>query len=145
VTATTIDPQQEGRLAAAASLLGIAGLLLALPIVLLAGVHIGGWFLGAGLWLANWGASLLTTRVSLKISAPAAVGVSGISFIARAWMVAIVLFVVALRFSEIVALTAAAVFLAAFTLDLAGRALQYGLSQQQQHERQSGLQEQPNE
>jgi hypothetical protein len=73
------------------------------------------------------------------------VGVSGISFIARAWMVAIVLFVVALRFSEVVALTAAGVFLAAFTLDLAGRALQYGLSQQQQQQRQSGLQEQPNE
>lgn len=132
MTATTIDPQAEGRLAVAASLLGMAGLLLALPVVLLAGVGIGGWLLGAFLWLVNWSASLLTTRVSFKITAPAAVGVSGISFIARAWFIAIILFVVAIRFSEIVALTAAAVFLAAFTLDLAGRALQYGLSQQNQ-------------
>ena len=132
MTATTIDPREEGRLAVAASLLGMAGLLLALPVVLLAGVGIGGWLLGAFLWIVNWSASLLTTRVSFKIAAPAAVGVSGISFIARAWFIAIILFVVAIRFSEIVALTAAAVFLAAFTLDLAGRALQYGLTQQKQ-------------
>lgn len=140
MTATTIDPQEEGRLAVAASLLGLVGLLLALPVVLLAGVGIGGWFLGAGLWIVNWAAALLTTRVSFRITAPAAVGVSGISFIARAWFVAIILFVVAIRFSEIAALTAAAVFLAAFTLDLAGRALQYGLSQQR-----TELSEQPSE
>lgn len=127
-----MDPREEGRLAVVASLLGFAGLLLALPVVLLAGVGIGGWLLGCGLWIANWATALLTTRVSFRISPPAAVGVSGISFIARAWFIAIILFVVAIRFSEVTALTAAGVFLAAFTLDLGGRALQYGLSQQRQ-------------
>lgn len=130
MTATTMDPPQEGRLAVAASLLGILGLLLALPIVLLAGVGIGGWLFGAGLWVLNWGASLLTTRLAFSIKPTAAVALSGISFIARAWFIAIILFVVALRFSEVIALTAAGVFLAAFTLDLAGRALQYGLKEQ---------------
>lgn len=130
MTATTIDPREAGRLAVAASLLGLVGLLLALPIVLLAGVGIGGWLFGAGLWGFNWGFGLLTTRLAFTIKPTAAVALSGISFIARAWFIAIILFVVAIRFSEVVALTAAGVFLAAFTLDLAGRALQYGLREQ---------------
>lgn len=130
MTATTIDSRDEGRLAVAASLLGLGGLLLALPVVLLAGVGIGGWVFGAGLWILNWAAGLATTRLAFKIKPTAAVALSGISFISRAWFIAIILFIVALRFSEVMALTAAGVFLAAFTLDLAGRALQFGLKEQ---------------
>jgi hypothetical protein len=63
------------------------------------------------------------------MQATAAVGVSGVSFIARAWLVALVLFVVALRFSETVGLTAAGVFLAAFTCDLGGRTILFSIQQ----------------
>lgn len=129
---TTLDSRDAGFGAFVASLLGFVGLLVALPIVLLAGAPFWGWLLGAGLWIVNWSVQLLTGKVSLRISAPAAVGVSGISFMARAWLVAILLFVVALRFSQEAALAAAGVFLAAFTFDLVGRAILFGLTQQQQ-------------
>lgn len=135
MSVTTLDSQDAGAGAFAASLLGLAGLVVALPIVLLAGAPLWGWMLGAGLWLANWSVQLLTGRISLRISAPAAVGVSGISFMARAWLVAILLFVVALRFSQEAALAAAGVFLAAFTFDLVGRAILFGLTQQRRDER----------
>jgi len=131
VIATTIDGRETGVGAFVASLLGLIGLLIALPIVLLAGAPFWGWLLGVGLWIVNWSVQLFTGRLSLRISAPAAVGVSGISFMARAWLVAILLFVVALRFSQEAALAAAGVFLAAFTFDLAGRAILFGLTQQQ--------------
>ena len=131
---TTLDSREPGVGAFVASLLGFAGLLVALPIVLLAGAPFWGWLLGAGLWVANWSVQLVTGKVSLRISAPAAVGVSGISFMARAWLVAILLFVVALRFSQEAALAAAGVFLAAFTFDLIGRAILFGLAQQRKAE-----------
>lgn len=113
----------------AASLIGLVVAVLALPVVLLAGGPFTGWVLGLVLWLANWAIQLLTAKHALDLSATAAVGVSGVSFIARAWLVAIVLFVVALRFSEPVGLAAAGVFLAAFTCDLGGRTILYSIQQ----------------
>lgn len=106
-----------------ASIIGLIMVVLALPVVLLAGGPIGGWLLGAALWSANWGAQLLTAKFALGMSATYAVGVSGVSFISRAWLVAIVLFVFALKFDETAGLTAAGVFLVAFTADLMGRTL----------------------
>jgi hypothetical protein len=122
----TVAPSTSGELRPLlflAAILGVVAAFLTLPIVLLAGGPITGWALGLGLWLVNWGGQLLVTRVALGMPATAAVGVSGISFIARAWLIAIILFVVALRYSEEVGLTAAGVFLAAFTFDLMGRML----------------------
>jgi len=77
--------------------------------------------LGVALWAVNWGASLWLSKASSGMSAPYAVGLSGASFIARAWIVALVLFVVALTYDKTVGLVAAGVFLAAFTFDLVGR------------------------
>lgn len=107
--------------------LGMIVALLALPVVLLAGGPIGGWLLGFGLWVLNWTLQLMTTRFSMSAEPTTAVGVTGISLMARAWLVAIVLFVVALQVSKPVALVAAVVFLAAFTFDLTGRALLFGM------------------
>jgi hypothetical protein len=125
---TAVYPSpKEGALPFVAAILGTIVALVALPIVLLAGGPVEGWLLGFGLWVANWTLQLMTTRFSVSATPTAAVGVTGISLMARAWLVAIVLFLVALRVSEPVALTAAGVFLAAFTFDLTGRALLFGM------------------
>jgi hypothetical protein len=116
-------------LAFVASILGLIAGFLALPIVLLAGGPIGGWLLGMGLWVANWLGQLAMAKVALGSAPTMAVGLSGISFIARAWLIAIILFIVALRFDETVGLTAAGVFLAAFTFDLMGRTLLFTVNE----------------
>jgi predicted patatin/cPLA2 family phospholipase len=54
---------------------------------------------------------------------------SGISFISRAWLVAIILFLIALRYDEAIGLTAGGVFLVAFTCDLAGRTALFAMRQ----------------
>jgi hypothetical protein len=112
-----------------ASSIGIAVAIIALPFVLLAGGPVEGWYLGFGLWIANWGLALATGKFSQGIEPTFAVGLAGLSFIARAWIVVGVLFVVALRFSEPIALTAAAVFIFAFTFDLLGRSILFGINQ----------------
>lgn len=101
--------------------------LIALPIVLALGGPLNGWVLGTALWIANWSVQLATAKYALHMGQTAAVGVSGISFIVRAWTVAGILFVTALKFSETVALIAAAVFLVAFTADLLGRAVAFAV------------------
>jgi hypothetical protein len=115
-------PRRVTVIATAASL---AACLVALPIVLVLGGPLNGWVLGTVLWLANWAVQLTTAKHALKMGQSAAVGITGISFIIRAWTVAGVLFVTALRFDETVALVGAAVFLAAFTFDLLGRAIAF--------------------
>jgi hypothetical protein len=109
------------------SVLGLIVVVIALPVVLLLGGPFGGWLLGAALWAANWGAQLALGRVAVNMPATTAVGLSGFSFIGRAWLVAAILFIVALRFSERAGLTAAGVFLVAFTCDLMGRTLLFAL------------------
>ncbi len=98
---------------------------MALPIVLALGGPLNGWVLGTALWVANWAVQLTTAKYALKMGQSAAVGITGMSFIIRAWTVAGVLFITALRFDETVALIGAAVFLAAFTFDLLGRAIAF--------------------
>lgn len=128
---TAVAPASSGMrpIQFVASSLGIAVAIIALPFVLLAGGPIEGWYLGLALWLANWGLGLATGKFAVDIEPMFAVGLAGISFIARAWIVVGVLFVVALRFSEPIALTAAAVFIFAFTFDLLGRTVMFGISQ----------------
>jgi hypothetical protein len=127
--APTSAPPADSNLVRAASSIGLIVAILTLPIVLLAGGPFTGWVLGVVLWGANWTVQLLTAKYAINMQATAAVGVSGVSFIARAWLVALVLFVVALRFSETVGLAAAGVFLAAFTCDLGGRAILFSIQQ----------------
>ena len=121
-------PPADRPLVRVASAIGLIVAVLALPVVLLADGPFAGWLLGTVLWCANWGLQLVTAKRAMQMQATAAVGVSGVSFIARAWLVAIVLFVVALRFSEPVGLAAAGVFLAAFTCDLVGRSVLFSVT-----------------
>lgn len=116
------------------SVIGFAAAIVCLPIVLLAGGPLEGWLLGLALWAINWGAALWLGKLSQDMSAPYAVGLSGASFIARAWIVAIVLFVVALTYDKTVGLVGAGVFLAAFTFDMVGRTVLFA----QRHRNQEG-------
>jgi hypothetical protein len=129
MTVAPSAPREMRPFAFVASTMGLIAAFLALPIVLLAGGPIGGWALGFGLWLANWLGQLAMARVALGMQPTMAVGLSGVSFIARAWLIAIILFIVALRFDETVGLTAAGVFLAAFTFDLMGRTLLFTITE----------------
>lgn len=126
---TSSAPPADSHLVRAASGIGVIVALLTLPVVLLAGGPFTGWVLGVVLWIGNWSLQLMTAKYALGLQSTAAVGVSGISFIARAWLVALVLFITALRFDETVGLTAAAVFLAAFTCDLGGRTILFSIQQ----------------
>ena len=114
---------------AIASGIGLIVAVLCLPVVLLLGGPLNGWVLGVLLWSANWWLQLLTAKLALNSTPTAAVGMSGISFISRAWLTAIVLFVIALKYDEQIGLTAAGVFLVAFTCDLAGRTALFAMNQ----------------
>jgi len=108
--------------------IGLIVAFLSLPFVLLLGGPLNGWVLGVVLWGANWYLQLLTGKLAINASPTAAVGLSGISFISRAWLTAIILFVIALKYDKTIGLVAAAVFLVAFTCDLAGRTALFAIN-----------------
>ena len=110
-----------------ASGIGLIVAILSLPVVLLLGGPFNGWVLGVVLWSANWWLQLLTGKIALNSTPTAAVGMSGISFISRAWLTAIILFVIALKYDKTIGLCAAGVFLAAFTCDLVGRTMLFAM------------------
>ena len=125
-----VYPQpREGALPFAAAILGFIVCVLALPVVWLVYGPIAGWALGTALWTVNWILSTTATKYALGASPTAAVGVSGISMMFRAFFVAIVVFIVAVRVSHAIAVTAAIVFLAAFTFDLMGRIFLFNLNE----------------
>ena len=114
---------------AIASGIGIIVAVLTLPFVLLMGGPLNGWILGVALWSANWWLQLLTGRLVADANPTTAVGLAGLSFISRAWLTAIILFVIALRYDEEIGLTAGVIFLVAFTCDLGGRTVLYAINQ----------------
>jgi hypothetical protein len=108
--------------------IGLIVAILSLPVVLLLGGPLNGWVFGVALWSANWWLQLLTGKIALNATPTAAVGLSGISFISRAWLTAIILFVVALKYDKEIGLVAAGVFMVAFTCDLAGRTALFAMN-----------------
>jgi hypothetical protein len=112
-----------------ASAAGLIAAILCLPVVLLAGGPLNGWIVGVALWSANWALQIFTGRIAINSTPTAAVGLSGISFISRAWLTAIILFVIALQYDKTVGLAAAGVFLVAFTCDLVGRTTLFVMAQ----------------
>jgi len=118
-------------LMAIASGIGIIVAVLTLPFVLLMGGPLNGWILGVVLWSANWWLQLLTGRLVAESNPTTAVGLAGLSFISRAWLTAIILFVIALRYDEQIGLTAGVIFLIAFTCDLGGRTVLYAINQRE--------------
>ncbi len=128
LVATTPSSESPRLMTFVASSIGMIVAILSLPVVLLLGGPLNGWILGVALWTANWWLQLLTGKLAINAQPTAAVGLSGISFISRAWLTAIILFVIALKYDEQIGLTAAGVFLVAFTCDLAGRTALYAIN-----------------
>ena len=118
-------------LMAIASGIGIIVAVLTLPFVLLMGGPLNGWILGVALWSANWWLQLLTGKLAADANPTTAVGLAGLSFISRAWLTAIILFVIALKYDEQIGLTAGVIFLIAFTCDLGGRTILYAINQRE--------------
>lgn len=118
---STPRPMPSRLLPAAAGALVIA---VALPVFLAAGWPLAGWALGAVLWLAGQGLSLLLARWQPGPSNLAASGVVGISMMFRAVAVGVVLIAVAASDPEL-AIAAALVYALAYTLELALSLLAY--------------------
>lgn len=127
--APATTPTTPRPLTAIASGIGIIVAVLTLPFVLLMGGPLNGWILGVVLWSANWYLQLLTGKLVADANPTTAVGLAGLSFISRAWLTAIILFVIALRYDEQIGLTAGVIFLVAFTCDLGGRTVLYAINQ----------------
>lgn len=102
----------------APALAGAAVVALALPVFLVAGFPLAGWALGATLWLAAQGLSLLLTRLGLGAGNLAASGVVGFGMTFRAVAVMMVLIAVAASDVEL-GVSAALLYAAAYTLELA--------------------------
>ena len=131
-TAAPATPSSSPRpLMVIASGIGIIVAVLTLPFVLLMGGPLNGWILGVALWSANWWLQLLTGKLAADANPTTAVGLAGLSFISRAWLTAIILFVIALRYDEQIGLTAGVIFLIAFTCDLGGRTVLYAINQRE--------------
>jgi hypothetical protein len=129
-TAAPTTPSSSPRpVTAIASGIGLIVAVVCLPFVLVMGGPLNGWILGVVLWSANWWLQLWTAKLVQDANPTTAVGLVGLSFIARAWLTAIILFVIALRYDEQIGLTAGVVFLIAFTCDLGGRTVLYAINQ----------------
>jgi hypothetical protein len=99
----------------------IAGFLLfalALPLFYFAGFSLGAWALAAAIWACGELVALVLTRVPLGLSNLASSGAVGVGLIFRQLAAVVVLFVVALHHKH-VALAAAGLYAAAYTLELA--------------------------
>ena len=126
----TPAPEEEPAPSRGAIVATVASLIacgIALPVVLALGGPLNGWVLGTALWIANWAIQMGTAKRALQMGQTAAVGITGISFVVRAWVVAGILFITALKYDKYVALAAAGVFLAAFTADLIGRGMAFAI------------------
>ena len=117
------------------STIGLVGVLLTLPVVIAVSAPMSGWAIGAALWVASWIGALFIAKFAVGLDGPQAIGISGMSFMVRAWIVFGILFVVAAKYDKDAGVTAAAVFMAGFTLDLMGRTMLHALhSKQAAHE-----------
>jgi hypothetical protein len=102
-----------------------AGLLaLALPIYLLLGWRVDGWALAALLWVGGQGLALLLTRLRLGLDNLAASGVLAFGMMFRSIVVMVVLLVVAVDDGRL-ALSAALLYTAAYTLELGVSFVEY--------------------
>ena len=95
-----------------------AVILLALPVVLVAGLPVRGWLLGAVLWVAAEAVALLLSRLALGADNLATSGVRGIRMMFRT--VAVMVVVIAVAASDAaLGVTAGVVYALAYTVELA--------------------------
>ena len=93
-------------------------ILLALPVFLVAGWSLAGWALAAVLWVASEGLGFLLAHLRLGMGHLAMSGVAAVGMMFRAIVVMMVLIAIAGSNPEL-ALSAALVYVAAYTLELA--------------------------
>ena len=106
------------------ALAGTAVVVLALPVFVAAGWPLRGWVLAATLWLAGQLFALLLTRLPLGTGNLAAAGMRGIGTSSRALLIGIPLVAVTIA-DERVGMAAAAVYVIAFTVELAVSLVEY--------------------
>ncbi len=111
-----------GRLAPVVA--GAAVILLALPVVLIAGWSIRGWGLAAVLWAAATGFALVLTRLPLGTGNLAAAGMRGIGTSMRALLVGVPLVAITAA-DERLGLTAALIYALAYTAEFAVGVMTY--------------------
>ena len=111
-----------GRLVPA--LAGSVVVALALPVFVAAGWPLRGWVLAATLWLGGQLFALLLTRLPLGTGNLAAAGMRGIGTSFRALLIGIPLVAVTIA-DERVGMAAAAVYVLAFTVELAVSLVEY--------------------
>jgi hypothetical protein len=127
-----VYPQpRDGAAPFTAAILGLIICAVALPVVILLEGPVVGWLVGTVLWVVNWTASNMLNKFALNSGQKAAVGVAGVSMMGRAFTVVIILYIVAARISHPIGLTAAAVFLAAFSFDLMGRVMLFSIQERE--------------
>ena len=112
---TTPRPVPDRRWPAVAAALVV---LLALPVFLAAGWSLAAWGLAAALWAGSEGLAFALGRIPLGLDNLAASGMAGIGMTLRVIAVMVVLIAVAASNEEL-AVPAAAVFIAAYTVELA--------------------------
>jgi hypothetical protein len=95
--------------------LGLAAL--ALPVFVVAGLPLGGWITGAGLYALQRAIGAWTTRrAAASQDARTTVGLMAGSMIGRGWLVALTIFAVGAAAGSKVGLSAAVLFIALFTV-----------------------------
>ncbi len=103
---------------------GAGVLVLALPIYLLLDWRVEGWALAALLWVGGQALGLLLTRLRLGLGNLAASGVLAFGMMFRSILVMVVLLVVAVNDGHL-ALSAALLYTAAYTLELGVSFVEY--------------------
>ena len=93
---------------------------LALPLFLLTGLPLEGWFWAVALWAANRFLQAVVEHRAVRMPALRAVGVMGASMLARPWIGMLILFLVT-RHDTAMAVSSTLLFLLLVTVDIATR------------------------
>jgi hypothetical protein len=96
--------------------------ILAIPVFLLAGWPLEGWFWATALWAVNRYAQSVIERRAAQLGALRGVGVLGASMLLRPWIGMLVLFLIT-KHDTALAVSAVLLFLLLVTIDIATRVL----------------------
>jgi hypothetical protein len=105
--------------------LDLVALAVALPVFAVAGLPLGGWALGAGVWLGQRALQLFfESRVRRSDDPKTVVGYTAGGAIARGWLAALAVLVIGILAGDEVGLSAVVLVLALFTVYFASRVIE---------------------